>query len=378
MRIFIYIFFLAAFSFFIIQTVSIAGEWSKEELQRMEDERRAYEKSYKAFCEKGVPYQIWLKISKSKFGCAGYNYFPQSGIRGFYCHMKTYIDMETLERISGEKIFLSGPHDNLKPNLSSKSDFGHYNPTFLVWAKDTLIPAKDNQVFLKFSQNIYNHTFSYPIRSYYVVGKILQNNVGLRLSLTKKYIDTMNSGKHYNFYKEAFYLIEKELPPEFKFLEGQQFMYPQHKQYYFKGNIVKSGVYFWLRRDIDGTFSHFLEIGEDILSLYDKIFVNEFIHISDSNVYDKLALSLDREFQLADLNRLSRFQLKLLRNGIFATYGYTFKNERLKAYFKENSMKFCRSQKCGIVKDRFNDAALSEIDKYNIKIIMEVERKLSK
>jgi len=281
--------------------------------------------------------------------------------------------METIEKFAGIKIFLSGPHDNNKPNLNSRSDFGHYNPDFLLWAQNTLIPAKTDSAFLAFSQYFYNDYFSSLLRAYYVTGVILQGNDEFRTSLKLKYKETMSSGKNYGFYNRGYYFIKDHLPPEYNFLKGSDFTYPQFERYSFNGNIVKTGLYFWLRRDMDGTLNKVLEVMEDILRLYDKEFFNEFMHVRDIGTYYRLASNLDKKFQPADLKMLSKFQLSLLRNGIFATYGYRFQTPSFQLYFQDNIHKFCRKKQCGVVSETYDEKNLTSIDKYNINIIKNIE-----
>jgi len=72
-----------------------------------------------------------------------------------------------------------------------------------------------------------------------------------------------------------------------------------------------------------------------------------------------------RILTLADIRGLTKWDLKVMRNEIFARYGYIFKTEEMIAYFKMQSW----------YRPRFNDvsARVTPVEKKNIAFIQQYE-----
>jgi len=95
-------------------------------------------------------------------------------------------------------------------------------------------------------------------------------------------------------------------------------------------------------------------------------------------IYKVLAKNLDVVFPLEYLKHVSEKELRLLRNGIYATYGRNFKSKNLTYYYYGSYpyvKMFCRGDVCGLTKARgtFKDDDLSETDKENLARILRVE-----
>lgn len=94
-----------------------------------------------------------------------------------------------------------------------------------------------------------------------------------------------------------------------------------------------------------------------------------------SALFSSLIRHLELEFKRDWLTKLGADQLRMLRNGILATYGWKFKDQKLKYLFNESLLRyFCRNGKCGKVSNNYNDNLLTDIDKKNIALIQEVEK----
>lgn len=79
----------------------------------------------------------------------------------------------------------------------------------------------------------------------------------------------------------------------------------------------------------------------------------------------KYSVASERLLEDNDLKNLSKKQLKIMRNEIFASYGYVFKTKEMSVYFKKQN---------GYVGNMVNvDAFLSEIEKKNIIFIKKWE-----
>jgi hypothetical protein len=87
--------------------------------------------------------------------------------------------------------------------------------------------------------------------------------------------------------------------------------------------------------------------------------------INSSIVPGKYPQASTRYLSSGDLLNLSKFELKIMRNEIFARHGYIFKTEEMKQYFQNQFW----------YKPRFSDVNdfLSKIEKVNISLIKDYE-----
>jgi hypothetical protein len=107
--------------------------------------------------------------------------------------------------------------------------------------------------------------------------------------------------------------------------------------------------------------------------LYEMCLINDELNASDISV-NKDYYMLDGNFKVAscrtlteeDLLGLSKEELRLMRNEIFARYGYRFKSDDLRTHFTK--MKWYKPSL-----DNADDY-LTEIEKKNIKLILDFER----
>lgn len=117
-----------------------------------------------------VTKHLWLNLDKTNNQCPEeLDYFPEGGLRTFYCHAKTFLSYEKLQQLSPLPIFSKGPHSKTQLNLAAKNDFGYYNKDFVKWLRENAIPAAQNPRFKALTRSLY-HQYVKPLaRAYYVV-----------------------------------------------------------------------------------------------------------------------------------------------------------------------------------------------------------------
>ena len=85
--------------------------------------------------------------------------------------------------------------------------------------------------------------------------------------------------------------------------------------------------------------------------------------------YNKKNLSKELLTEV-DIFTLSKKQLSILRNSLYAKRGYNFKNKELRNYFEAN----CEAQGINyIVNTNFSESDFNETEKQNIEIIKKLE-----
>lgn len=110
---------------------------------------------------------------------------------------------------------------------------------------------------------------------------------------------------------------------------------------------------------IEGFLREDCEVDTSILATTSGLQLDEY---RLKGVYKIASCKLLKE---ADLKDYSKAELRLMRNEIFARYGYSFKSEQLKSYFS--------SKKWYYPSDDYNEKFLNYIEKQNIRLIREME-----
>jgi len=148
-----------------------------------------------------------------------FNHDPVAKLRGYL----RLVSLAKMEAISGQRVFLSGPHGIDGIRMGTK-DFGHYNPEFVRWITNQAIPGVDDTVFRDKTRRLYAEHLQGLARGFY-----------------RTYYETKNSDQY----------VEQS-----------------------KTGELQSTEYFctdwWLRRNLDGSADAFLALFEKLLATYDE------------------------------------------------------------------------------------------------------------
>jgi hypothetical protein len=111
------------------------------------------------------------KQQPGDFDCKTY---LDSGFRFLYCSIRSVVSFDKVQAISGLSIFRAGgPHDNKEINLNDPFRFGHYNPEFLDWMENRIIPDRSDSWFKGVTQLVYNARIGPTARALYNTHEIL-------------------------------------------------------------------------------------------------------------------------------------------------------------------------------------------------------------
>ena len=176
---------------------------------------------------KTTPAQAYKKLN---------TWLPELGLRGLYAKAQFALNLAQLEKVSGHKIFLAGPHKEGQLNLDVRSDFGHYNPKFLQWAAANGIPGLKDAKQRKELQPVYDKFLRSRARSFYAAHKNLHANPKRLQRATDKYNDLMAAEKP-SFAMQEFFRADADR------LEKTGLDW-------FETNVAHA---FWIRRIIDGS-----------------------------------------------------------------------------------------------------------------------------
>ena len=263
---------------------------------------------------KKLDYKIVLKfrsviesLDKTTYTGNNFDYWPESGIRNAYYRLASKITYNEIQQIFGGNIFVKGPHFTNNLNLTDKTQFGHYNMDFLDWVDSHLTEALEDSEFINRTQPIFDNQLDFIVTHYAIVKLYLDKNIKLKNKLLNDYkthienntlpdgyieqvswvkffspkydienvfpsIKEMNNdsidltslrslfkGKE-NLRRDNRHVLEKDEQVRKKL---------QHLMDFGNPNVIAPAIYFWLRRNIDGSEEKIFSILKKIILKYD-------------------------------------------------------------------------------------------------------------
>lgn len=223
---------------------------------------------------RGRVYTAWLRIGDTRNHCREFDYFPDGGIRNFYCHAQEFLSYRDLQNFLPIPIFSSGPHSHDKLQLNSKSEFGHYNPAFVNKLADLFIPTEKGSLFHDYTQPIYDKYIRPLARTMLAVFVKLHKNRDFWQNEARFYREFLenNSSKSSYDYEKFYDFMHPEYIKDGSINTAISNQYLSYKSPW-NGNVVKTVVAFWVRRKIDGTYDEFYRGLVKLLKIYDNDFL---------------------------------------------------------------------------------------------------------
>jgi len=212
--------------------------------------------------------EVWMHLHLTRNTCPDvFDYHPDGGMRIFACHLRSLVSLESLQRAAGIDIFVSGPHGQSELTLDSPDSFGHYNPAFVRWMADNLIPAGRDGALRQATQTHFDKYVRPLARIFHATHRKIQREPACFRREVERYVAEMRRGQ-----------VSSELQERYFFFMNDEFCArPDDVNYFFEhgfdggynGNVTKTCVGFWIRRNLDGTGSEFHEALTRLLRTYD-------------------------------------------------------------------------------------------------------------
>jgi hypothetical protein len=215
--------------------------------------------------------QLWLKLPETVNACGTFDYHPRGGMRVFYCHLLSQLSYASLQQRSPHAIFLSGPHTPAALKLDDPRSFGHYNPEFVRWLGEEVVPAAADPAFRERTQGIYDAYVAPLARVHYLTWRKLNAPASAACTQREKarYVRYMESGEGAGwgaYYERWFFYMNPQFCDK---ADDQEWFYDNGFDGGVSGNVVKTTVGFWLRRSLDGTDDEFHAALIRLLETYD-------------------------------------------------------------------------------------------------------------
>ena len=184
-----------------------------------------------------------------------FDYWPECGIRVTGGHLFSLISLYTLNRMLPCDLYVSGPHYLNRWNLNDPSDFGHYNPEAISYLGNL---AKKVVSDKKFVENTRPLVDEYLKRQMLIMKGLYDgmNNPEICPDKQAVFDDIMlrNGNIYLDFDECPSCMLLNELG-----LEDGSYVY---------GNTGEMFLYWWARRDADGTINQFHDILETVYNAY--------------------------------------------------------------------------------------------------------------
>jgi hypothetical protein len=214
----------------------------------------------------------WLNLGDSENHCDEFDYFPNGGMRIFYCHLLSFLDYSRFQELIGVPVFRAGPHTREHLNLDSSTSFGHYNRDFIIRIRRVMIPGADDEEFRRRTQAIYDTNVRGLARIFYVSYHKLKAHPGFLRNEIKSYEAMMKSGSLDSLYYEKYFYFMN--PAFIKRHDDQSYLMDNGFDGGWNGNVVKTAVAFWIRRSIDGSDEEFFKGLLKLMKTYDRSFLD--------------------------------------------------------------------------------------------------------
>ena len=227
------------------------------------------------------------KVQPDGFNCQTW---LNSGFRHLYCSVRSVIDFKKAQSIAGIKIFSSGPHGD-ELNLSDVHQFGHYNPTFLDWLDEYIIPqGMDDVRFNQITRLVYSTHIGPIARALYHSHEILFADAEAQRAFERRYqvvkMDYLQrTGAEYVRFQQdpkefasirSDYEARVEKGSEAGWSLGEDFRWlsdylatDKNDDWY----LANTAGGFWVRRSIDGTEAQIFHLLEKLLKTFEPSIV---------------------------------------------------------------------------------------------------------
>lgn len=203
--------------------------------------------------------------------CDDFDYFPNGGLQNFWCHRAPSVQLQKLREVSGVRLFVSGPHRDDELELTSSSEFGHYNPAFVRWLREHGASPRGSAMQLA-TQPAYDKFLAPLARIFWLTHQKLESAPACTKRELLAYEAAIKK-KRAGYYERWFFFMNPA------FCDAK----PHPDSWYYShgmdggvdGNVTKTVVGFWLRRMMDGTYTEFAGGLRELIASYEPALLAE-------------------------------------------------------------------------------------------------------
>lgn len=182
----------------------------------------------------------------------GFDYWPECGIRSTGGHLFSLISLKALNRMLPCDLYVSGPHYYNRWNLNHSYEFGHYNPEAVSYLGQLAKKVVADKKFVETTKPLVD---KYLKRQMLIMKGLYDGLKDKSICENEKAVlndIVANHGHAYRSFASTFLYDMQDL-------EDGSYVY---------SNTGEMFLYFWGRRNVDGTMEQFHDILETIYNAY--------------------------------------------------------------------------------------------------------------
>lgn len=182
-----------------------------------------------------------------------FDYGAEGGMRNFFCRALTVFSWKTFLALAPTAPFRAGPHRKGKLKLNSERDFGRYDPRFVRWAVDTLVPGATDAALRADTQAIYDAQARTLARTWWEVQRAIASDPAWRAREVNTYLRAADDAS-VKWDASVIWFYHDVLGADWGGYD------PNH---------IRSATMWWLRRTKDGSAEAWGKGLEKLLTTYD-------------------------------------------------------------------------------------------------------------
>lgn len=184
------------------------------------------------------------------------------GLGKMACTISKHINFDSLSKATGTSAFQSGSRTNPLSPSNDVEDFVRYSPTFFSRVNEMYM--KDTDIFIY--SFLYKHLLANPSRLFYLTGKNLRDTRQLQSLTMEKYKVAIHNSKAE---RQKAIAQCKTAQAAFKKQLGAT---PKYTETFQKCGKSGNAIFFWYRRQLDGSGDALFNLLDNILKTQDAEF----------------------------------------------------------------------------------------------------------
>ncbi|MCA9573850.1 MAG: hypothetical protein KC668_00395 [Myxococcales bacterium] len=200
---------------------------------------------------------VWTRLDRAQDSCEDAEPMDRGGVYSFGCHVLSLVALADVVRLSGARMFTSGPHalDGSRFEYAADAAFGHYDPAFVRWLVDYAVPGASDPAFREQTQPIFDAYVAPLARIFHFTRQKLERETECAARERDLYAAAIARGEADGYVWRFHYFLHHDFcaNPD----AGYRYFEARGGVGAFEGEIVQTTVAWWLRRELDGTAATF-------------------------------------------------------------------------------------------------------------------------
>jgi len=212
------------------------------------------------------------------------------GLLATFCAMRNVLGLKKLASLSGHSIFLSGPHTDTTIDNQQHYEFGYYNPAFVNWFSDRVIPDASDTDFINSTRAMYDEFAKYLVRSFYLTfinsanhpkffsyeRRLVELQITADSEQVKMLVDNTHGPSLLDFYDFNSEFAQIEFDFESIGFDKKDITHLTDNSFNESLYDLRAPIRYWTRRSIDGTADEVYGAIRKLIRAYDSEYTERY------------------------------------------------------------------------------------------------------